>query len=161
MPITRLFDILDHQFSHTPKADCIATKENGEWRPYSTEQVLETSEYLAMGLMALGIQPGDKVAMASGNRSEWCLLDQALLRIGAINVPLYPTSSATDYAYVLMPNAALLGGFAAISGQLQFESVAKAIREKFPGKVGEANVTAARAAYDSAIGQRTQEPAHA
>ena len=60
-----------------------------------------------------------------------------------------------------LPNAALLGGFAAISGQLQFESVAKAIREKFPGKVGEANVTAARAAYDSAIGQRTQEPAHA
>ena len=52
MPITRLFDILDHQLAHTPKADCIATKENGEWRPYSTEQVLETSEYLAMGLMA-------------------------------------------------------------------------------------------------------------
>ena len=108
MPITRLFDILDHQLAHTPKTDCIATKEKGEWRPYSTAQVLETSELLAMGLMALGIQPGDKVAMASGNRSEWCLLDQALLRIGAINVPLYPTSSATDYAYVLMHSAARL-----------------------------------------------------
>ncbi len=101
MPITRLFDILDHQLANTPKADCIATKENGQWRTYSTEEVLETSERLAMGLLAMGVKPGDKVAMASGNRSEWCLVDQALLRIGAINVPLYPTSSSADYAYVL------------------------------------------------------------
>ena len=47
-----------------------------------------------------------------------------------------------------LPNAALLGGFAAISGQLQLDSVAKAIQEKFPGKVGAANVAAARAAYE-------------
>lgn len=49
-----------------------------------------------------------------------------------------------------VPNAALLGGFAAISGQLRMESVAKAILEKFPGTVGEANVAAAREAYDIA-----------
>ncbi len=106
MPITRLFDILDHQLAHCPQADCIATKEKGEWRPYSTAEVLEISEQLALGLMSLGIKPGDKVAMASGNRSEWCLIDQALLRIGAINVPLYPTSSASDYAYVLKHSGA-------------------------------------------------------
>lgn len=47
-----------------------------------------------------------------------------------------------------LPNAALLGGFAAISGQLRFDSVAKAIRDKFPGKVGAANAAAAQAAYD-------------
>ncbi len=60
-----------------------------------------------------------------------------------------------------LPNAALLGGFAAISGQLQFESVAKAIREKFAGNVGEANVIAARAAYESAVSQRNEELANA
>jgi pyruvate ferredoxin oxidoreductase gamma subunit len=47
-----------------------------------------------------------------------------------------------------LPNAALLGGFAAMTGRLKIESVAKAIREKFPGKVGEANVAAARDAYE-------------
>jgi len=47
-----------------------------------------------------------------------------------------------------LPNAALLGGFAAISGQIQMESVASAIIEKFPGRVGEANVAAAREAYE-------------
>lgn len=51
-----------------------------------------------------------------------------------------------------LPNAALLGGFAAITGQLSFESVAKAIRDKFPGKVGESNVAAAQAAYHAASG---------
>ncbi len=108
MAIRTLFDIIEHQLASYPKADCIATKENGQWRSYSSQEVLDTSERLAMGLIALGIKPGDKVAMASGNRSEWCLLDQALLRIGAINVPLYPTSSATDYAYVLRHSEARL-----------------------------------------------------
>ena len=49
-----------------------------------------------------------------------------------------------------LPNAALLGGFAAISGQLALASVEKAIREKFPGPIGEANVAAAREAYELA-----------
>jgi len=50
-----------------------------------------------------------------------------------------------------LPNAALLGGFAAITRILAFESVAKAIREKFPGPVGDANVAAAREAYETAL----------
>ena len=60
-----------------------------------------------------------------------------------------------------LPNAALLGGFAAISGQLHFNSVARAIREKFPGPVGAANVAAAQAAYDSVLATRERETAHA
>ena len=50
-----------------------------------------------------------------------------------------------------LPNAALLGGFAAITKLLAFDSVAKAIRLKFPGPVGEANVAAAREAYEAAL----------
>ena len=50
-----------------------------------------------------------------------------------------------------VPNAALLGGFAAVTKLLAFESVAKAIREKFPGPVGDANVAAAREAYETAL----------
>src|SRR5690606_14123845 len=76
-------------------------KEQGTWRNYTTADVVDHAERLAMGLMQMGIRPGDKVAIASGNRSEWCITDQALLRIGAINVPIYPTSSAEDYAYIL------------------------------------------------------------
>lgn len=97
----RLFDILDKQLAEFPQEVCIATKEQGVWRAYSTAELIQTAERLALGLMALGIKPGDKVAIGSGNRSEWCIVDQALLRIGAINVPIYPTSSVEDYTYVL------------------------------------------------------------
>ena len=101
MTVTRLFDIPEHQLLRFPKDRAIATKEDGQWRGYSTQELIDTAERIALGLMALGVKPGDTVAIASGNRSEWCLVDQAVLRIGAIGVPIYPTSSAEDYAYVL------------------------------------------------------------
>lgn len=68
------------------------------------------------------------------------------------------TVPATDLAlrYVgrPVPNAALLGGFAAITERVRLESVEAAIREKFSGKVAEGNMAAARAAYSSAIALR-------
>ena len=59
-----------------------------------------------------------------------------------------------------LPNAALLGAFAAMTGQLGIESVALAIRGRFPGRTGEANVAAARAAHDS-VRSRAAEATHA
>ena len=98
---TRLFDFLDRQLVEYPQEVCIATKQNGQWLNYTTADVIEDAEKLAMGLMGLGIKPGDRVALASGNRNEWCIVDQALLRMGAISVPIYPTSSVEDYAFIL------------------------------------------------------------
>ncbi len=98
---TRLFDFLDKQLAEFPQEVCIATKEDGVWRNHTTADVIKAAEELALGLMSLGVKPGDRVAMASGNRSEWCIVDQALLRMGAISVPIYPTSSVEDYAYIL------------------------------------------------------------
>lgn len=57
-----------------------------------------------------------------------------------------------------LPNAVLLGGFAAVSGVIKLESVVAAIREKFPGRVGEANAAAAREAYEL-LAAKTKEPA--
>jgi len=61
------------------------------------------------------------------------------------------TELAVKYVQRPLPNAALLGGFAAISGQLAMESVASAVMSKFPGAVGEANVAAAREAFGIAL----------
>ncbi|MBK8498069.1 MAG: long-chain fatty acid--CoA ligase [Flavobacteriales bacterium] len=101
MPIERLFDIPPYQLAHYPKTDAIATKEGGAWRAYSTQEIIDVSGKLALGLMALDVKPQDKVAICSGNRSEWALVDQAILRIGAVTIPIYPTSSKEDYAYIL------------------------------------------------------------
>ncbi|MBK9420237.1 MAG: long-chain fatty acid--CoA ligase [Flavobacteriales bacterium] len=98
---SRIFDLLDRQLADFPQEVCVASKVDGKWHAYSTAEVIGTAEKLALGLKALGIRPGDKVAIASGNRSEWSIVDQALLRMGAINIPIYPTSSVEDYAYVL------------------------------------------------------------
>jgi len=60
-----------------------------------------------------------------------------------------------------LPNAALLGAFAALTRQVRLEAVTRAIRDKFPGKVGEANAAAAQAAFDAAGAQAPKEAAHA
>jgi long-chain acyl-CoA synthetase len=101
MQVNRLFDIPLRQQALFPKQDALATKEEGQWRSHSTADVLRISGEIAHGLMALGVGPGDRVAICSGNRSEWCLVDQAILRLGAITVPIYPTSSREDYGYIL------------------------------------------------------------
>ena len=76
MQVARLFDILPSQLAHFPKSDAVATKEGTSWRAYSTQELLDVSERLALGLMGLGVTAGHKVALCSGNRSLmrpcWC-----------------------------------------------------------------------------------------
>jgi long-chain acyl-CoA synthetase len=55
---------------------------------------------LSTGLLEKGVKPGDKVAIISNNRPEWVMTDLAILQIGAINVPVYPTISDDDYAFI-------------------------------------------------------------
>ncbi len=101
MEPTRLHDIPEHQLAAYPKDIAIASKVGDRWQGISTRAFIERADRIALGLLNLGIRPGDRVAIASGNRSEWCLVDQAVLRIGAIGIPIYPTSSAEDFTYVL------------------------------------------------------------
>ena len=87
-----------------------------------------------------------------------------LSRYSADHLCTVPASElAMKYVGRPLPNAALLGGFAAISGQIGIDAVARAIREKFPGKVGEANVHAATAAYELVMSapMKKAESAHA
>lgn len=98
--ITRLFDIPEHQLNNYPKEDALAAKINGEWITTSTEDYVKKIRLTSLGLIKLGIQPGDKVGIISNNRPEWHVLDMAILQIGAINVPIYPTISEEDYTYI-------------------------------------------------------------
>jgi long-chain acyl-CoA synthetase len=58
-------------------------------------------EKAALGLHALGVRKGDRVAILSENRPEWAISDLAVLSLGAITVPIYPTSSPQDVSYLL------------------------------------------------------------
>lgn len=100
MSYTRLVDILPHQLENNPKPDAICGKKEGKWIRFSTQQVIEEANRVSLGLLAQGIGPGDKVALISSNRPEWNFIDLGILQIGAINVPVYPTISSEDYAFI-------------------------------------------------------------
>jgi len=97
---TRLFDFYQYQLKHFPQEDALAGKENGEWKTYSTQEVIDMANKVSAGLLKKGIQPGDKVAIIANNRPEWVITDLAISQIGAINVPVYPTISDDDYAFI-------------------------------------------------------------
>lgn len=105
---TRLFDLLDYQLRQNPLPDMLAAFENKQWRKYSTGEVKRLSLQLASGLACQGIGPGDgsidgrdKVAVISGNRPEWIILDLAVQQAGAVLVPLYPTVHTSELQYIL------------------------------------------------------------
>jgi len=76
-------------------------KQRGEWRDVSWDDAGRSVEELAAGFLSLGIGKGDRVAILSRTRLEWTLSDWALIAIGALVVPIYPTSPALECAYVL------------------------------------------------------------
>ena len=97
---TRAFDFIFYQQQHYPKSDCLNYKVNGSWRNYSTDEVIETANQVSLGLLKLGVIPGDKVAIISPNRPEWNFIDLAAQQIGAVGVPMYPTITVEDYQYI-------------------------------------------------------------
>lgn len=101
MEINRLFDILQYQLVNNPKEDALAGKVNGQWNKYSTAQVVELVDQLSAGLLALGVKKGDKIALSSFNSPQWVIADYAIQQIGAINIPMYPNSTAEDYAFIM------------------------------------------------------------
>jgi long-chain acyl-CoA synthetase len=100
--ITRLFDVPRYQQEHFPLKDALVTKYDGKWKSLSTDEYIEQADQISRGLIELGIQPNDKIAIIStNNRTEWNVVDIGVLQIGAQDVPIYPTISSSEYAYVL------------------------------------------------------------
>jgi long-chain acyl-CoA synthetase len=73
----------------------------GRWESLSSERARTDVESLALGLAALGVRRGDRVALLSENRYEWAITDLATLGQGAVTVPIYPTLTAPQCRYIL------------------------------------------------------------
>lgn len=99
--ITRLFDFLDYQLENKPLEKALVTKQSGNWIATSTKEFKDKVNQMSRALLYLGIKPNDKIAViSSSNRTEWNIMDMAILQIGAQNVPIYPTISSEDYEYI-------------------------------------------------------------
>jgi long-subunit acyl-CoA synthetase (AMP-forming) len=97
----RLFDLL-HKLKHMPlKEDALAAKENGVWRKYSTQEYIDTVNFLSYAFLRLGTKNGDKIGLIANNRPEWNFVDYACLQTANITVPLYPTISDHDLKHVI------------------------------------------------------------
>ncbi|HTG92046.1 MAG TPA: long-chain fatty acid--CoA ligase [Pyrinomonadaceae bacterium] len=83
------------------KDDALNYREDGRWVNITAAEFVERVKDVALGLAALGIRPGDRIALLSENRPEWSIADMAILSLGAINVPIYTTQAVDQIEFIL------------------------------------------------------------
>jgi long-chain acyl-CoA synthetase len=104
---TRLFDCMAIQ-AEEPLPDLLNAKVNGTWKAYSTQEVHDMINQLSAALLNMGVSSGDgttegrdKIGLISIGRPEWLITDLAVQQIGAVLVPLYPNSNASELEEIL------------------------------------------------------------
>ena len=93
--------LLDNRAKRDPEGAMIEYKgDDGTWHPYSAQVFRDMVIDLAKGLVGLGVNKGDSVAIVSRTRWEWTALDMAIMSIGALTVPVYETNSASQVSWI-------------------------------------------------------------
>ena len=98
------------------------------WRTVTVAAFMEQVRAVAKGLVASGVEVGDRVALLSTTRYEWTLVDYAIIYAGAVTVPVYPTSSAEQVAWILGNS----GAVAVVVEDEPAESLVEKVREALP-----------------------------
>jgi long-chain acyl-CoA synthetase len=104
-------------------------RDGGGWQDITAEQFRSQVAGLAKGLIAAGIQPGDRVALMSRTRYEWTLADYAIWSAGAVTVPVYETSSAEQVEWIVSDS----GARAAIAETDQHAEIIGSLRDRLAG----------------------------
>ncbi len=89
-----------------PKPDALNYKLDGEWHNISSDEMLARARAVALGLHSLGVRAGDRVGLLSENCPAWTISDAGCLFAGAIDVPVYPTLTPPQVAYILRDSGA-------------------------------------------------------
>ncbi|AZK94364.1 MULTISPECIES: AMP-dependent synthetase/ligase [Streptomyces] len=111
-----------------PDRAVLARKEHGHWRDVTSTAFLAEVRAVAKGLIAAGVQPGDRIALMSRTRYEWTLFDFAIWFAGAVSVPVYETSSAEQVEWVTGDS----GAVACIVETAEHQAVVEGVRERLP-----------------------------
>jgi long-chain acyl-CoA synthetase len=110
------------------KPDHLLYKKDGAWRSISSAEFRRAVEELSLGLRALGLEPGDRVAILSENRPEWAFADLATLAAAAVDVPIYVSLTPPQVLYILNDSQAR---FVFVSNAAQAAKVAE-VRAQAP-----------------------------
>jgi long-chain acyl-CoA synthetase len=98
---TTIADMFRSRVSQSGDRVALRYKAEGVWRTISWNEWAARSKKVALGLIALGVEPGDRVAILSSTRPEWAISDIAILLAGATTVPIYPSNLADQCEYIL------------------------------------------------------------
>ncbi|HEX6895323.1 MAG TPA: 2-oxoacid:acceptor oxidoreductase family protein [Bryobacteraceae bacterium] len=121
--------------------------------------IIQDPTLLHQGGLFEGLQPDGYILINSGRSLEELGIGSALKSLKKDHVLTVPaTELALRYMGRPLPNSTLLGGFAAMTSELRLASALAAIRQKFPGKIGETNAAAAQAAFDQVAQNIAQPP---
>jgi long-chain acyl-CoA synthetase len=102
--------LLEHA-RRDPNRPLFSRRVGGRFETLTAGEVAQTVRRIARGLIALGLEPGQRVALMSKTRLEWALLDYAIVATGAITVPIYETSSADQVEWILRDSEAVMAFF--------------------------------------------------
>jgi long-chain acyl-CoA synthetase len=121
-----LVDVYERVAAVHQKPDTLNYKRDGAWHSIPADEMLRRDRWIALGLYSLGVRKGDRVALLSESRVEWVLADQACIFAGAVTVPIYPTLTPQQAAYILNDSGARA---LFISTRAKFEEFEPALRE--------------------------------
>ncbi len=124
--IPELFEFLTEDYGKTAENFLIKRKVDGEYRGITHLQFKDQTENFACGLSSIGIKREDKIAIIAENRPEWVYSDMAILGLGAVDVPLYPSLTADSVEFIL--NNSEAKGII-VSNKFQFNKILK-IKDK-------------------------------
>ncbi|WP_327376861.1 AMP-dependent synthetase/ligase [Streptomyces sp. NBC_01216] len=144
-----LTDLIRRNASQHPDVAVMGRKVAGVWTDVTAEQFLTEVRGVAKGLVASGVEPGDRVALLSRTRYEWVLFDFAIWSAGAVTVPVYETSSPEQIQWILGDSGASL---ALVESAAHAESVAS-VRDDLPALKG------VRQIEDDAVARLTEDGA--
>ena len=88
------------------KPDALSLKREGQWLHIPGDAIIRRVRAVALGLSALGVRKGDRVALLSENRPDWSVVDLAILGLGAVNVPIYTTQAPEQVRFILEDSGA-------------------------------------------------------
>jgi long-chain acyl-CoA synthetase len=111
------------------RSDALTYKTAGGWCDLGWDELLRRVRDLTLGLHEVGIRHGDRVVLLSENRLEWFLIDKALLGLGAASVPIYPTLSSKQAAFIIGNSEAKMAIASSASQQTKLQE----IRNELPG----------------------------
>jgi long-chain acyl-CoA synthetase len=105
--LTNLAEIIEQNAHRTPDKVVLSRREQNSWQPVTAAQFRDQVHAVARGLLAAGVEAGDRVALMSKTRYEWQLVDFAIWSVGAVTVPVYETSSTEQLRWILADSEAV------------------------------------------------------